>query len=175
MNGQSARARPRGAFLAVVLGLLLLGVAPSPGATQSNPVLGFAVDRLSIETAAGERHEFSVELARTIEQMALGLMFRTELATDSGMLFDLDPPRRVSMWMKNTLIPLDILFLSPKGDIVGIVENAEPMTLTPRRVALPSLDVLEVPGGWCRTHAVSTGDRVELNTARKPSQGRSSP
>jgi len=130
---------------------------------------------VTIRTASGERHVVAVEVADTPRARQQGLMHRKHLEEGRGMLFFMEKVRVHSFWMKNTLIPLDILFLSPKGDIVGIVENAEPMTLTPRRVALPSLDVLEVPGGWCRTHAVSTGDRVELNTARKPSQGRSSP
>lgn len=160
MNGQSARARPRGAFLAVVLGLLLLGVAPSPGATQSNPVLGFAVDRLSIETAAGERHEFSVELARTIEQMALGMMFRTELATDSGMLFDLDPPRRVSMWMKNTLIPLDMLFIEADGRIVTIAADTTPQSLEQIDPGAVVRAVLELPAGTVARIGIATGDFV---------------
>ena len=130
---------------------------------------------VTIRTASGERLVVAVEIADTPRARQQGLMHRKHLEDGRGMLFFMEKVRVHSFWMKNTLIPLDILFLSPEGDIVGIVENAEPMTLTPRRVANPSLDVLEVPGGWCQKHAVSAGDRVELSAARNPIRNRSAP
>lgn len=160
MNRRTARARPRGAFLAAVLGLLLLGVAPSPGAAQTNPVLGFAVGRLTIETAPGESHEFSVELARTTEQMAQGLMFRTRLAADAGMLFDLDPPRRVSMWMKNTPIPLDMLFIAADGRIVAIAADTTPQSLELIDPGVAVRAVLELSAGTAARLSIEAGDFV---------------
>jgi uncharacterized protein len=158
-----AGARPRGAFLAVALGLVLLGVAPSPGVAQTYSAFGFAVDRLSVETAPGERHEFTVELARTTEQMALGLMYRTRLAADAGMLFDFDPPRRVSMWMKNTLIPLDMLFIEADGRILSIAADTAPRSLKlidPGRVVRA---VLELPAGTAARLGIGAGDLVRYD------------
>ena len=155
-----AGARPRGAFLAVALGLVLLGVAPSPGVAQTYSAFGFAVDRLSVETAPGERHEFTVELARTTEQMALGLMYRTRLAADAGMLFDFDPPRRVSMWMKNTLIPLDMLFIRADGKIAHMAQRTVPQSLETISSPEPVKSVLELNAGTAARLKLKIGDLV---------------
>ncbi len=160
MNRPIGCVRARSAFLAAVTIFLLLGVASSPGTAQSNPVLGFAVDRLSVETAQGGRHEFSVELARTTEQMAQGLMFRTELAADAGMLFDLDPPRRVSMWMKNTLIALDMLFIGADGRIVAIAVDTTPRSLELIDPGTAVRAVLELPAGTAARLGIVAGDFV---------------
>ena len=128
--------------------------APKPRQRQGPEIV--------IRTQAGARHTVSVEVARTPRARQQGLMHRDSLADGHGMLFIMPSIRVHSFWMKNTLIPLDMLFLSPGGEIVGIVENAEPETLSPRRVDLPSRFVLEVPGGWCARMRVQPGDRVEL-------------
>jgi uncharacterized membrane protein (UPF0127 family) len=118
--------------------------------------------RVIVETAAGARHRVDVELARTDPERRQGLMDRPSLPDDAGMLFVFDAPSLQSFWMKNTLIPLDMIFIDDAGTIVGIVESAEPRTLTPRSVGKPSRYVLEVNGGWSKAHGVRAGDRVRF-------------
>ena len=104
-----------------------------------------------------------VELAATDEERARGLMYRTHLPKNSGMLFLPDgPPRVQTFWMKNTCIALDMLFISESGVIVGILENVPPMNTAHRSVARPSSYVLEVNAGWTDAAGVKTGQRVGL-------------
>ncbi|MEN0652148.1 MULTISPECIES: DUF192 domain-containing protein [Hyphobacterium] len=103
----------------------------------------------------------SVLFADTDPERARGLMFREELADDSGMLFDFETVRPVSMWMRNTLIPLDIVFLSEEGVIVKIVANARPHSLRQLLSDFPVRAVLEVRGGLTGELGVMPGDRVE--------------
>ena len=87
-------------------------------------------------------------------------MYRESLAPDRGMILIFHDDRQRTFWMKNTRIPLDIIFITKDRGIAGIVENAEPMTETPRRVNADSRFVLEVNGGLARTHGLAAGDRV---------------
>jgi uncharacterized membrane protein (UPF0127 family) len=104
-----------------------------------------------------------VELASTDPERERGLMFRTHLAKNGGMLFLPDgPPRVQTFWMKNTCIALDMLFISDKGEVVGILENVPPMNLDQRSVHIPSSYVLEVNAGWCESNGVTAGQRVKL-------------
>ncbi len=99
-----------------------------------------------------------VELARTEAETRRGLMFRQALASGRGMLFlfeESEPHRK--FWMKNTYIPLDIIFIADDLRIVYVEENAEPLTLIGRGPEAPSRYVLEVPGGWARAHGVEPG------------------
>jgi uncharacterized membrane protein (UPF0127 family) len=105
---------------------------------------------------------FRVELARTPPEHERGLMFRTHLDEDAGMLFLFERPSRQTFWMKNTLIPLDMVFISADLRIVGIVVDAEPQTLTPRAVDEPSQFVLELAGGVATKLGLRAGQRVEL-------------
>ncbi len=118
--------------------------------------------RVAVETAAGARLSVRVELARTEEEQSRGLMFRTSLDADAGMLFLFDDSEQRTFWMENTLIPLDMIFIGDDGRIVGIVERAEPRTRTARTVGAPSRYVLEVNGGWCAAHGVRPGDQVRF-------------
>ncbi len=110
--------------------------------------------------SAGGAHDFSVELALTPPAQARGLMFRKELAPDKGMLFVFPEADMRSFWMKNTLIPLDIIFIRENGKIINIVENAEPQTLTPRKSLAPAVAVLEIAGGRARALGIKPGDMV---------------
>ncbi|WP_345166233.1 DUF192 domain-containing protein [Sphingomonas daechungensis] len=114
---------------------------------------------LTIHSSSGT-HKFTVEIARTPEQQARGLMFRESLAPDRGMIFPYDPPTDASFWMKNTLIPLDLVFIRPNGTVGRIAENAVPMSLEP----IPSLEavsaVLEIPGGRAAELHIKEGDKV---------------
>jgi uncharacterized protein len=146
----------RGAPIAFLLAAM--ACASRKGTAETQP----ATARVVVVTASGAQHAVSVELARTPEARTRGLMYRESLAPDAGMLFIFDESARQSFWMRNTLIPLDMIFIDDTGRIVGIVERAEPQTLTGRGVNEPSRYVLEVNGGWSAAHGVAKGDTVKL-------------
>ncbi|MFH1436129.1 MAG: DUF192 domain-containing protein [Pseudomonadota bacterium] len=103
-----------------------------------------------------------VQVARTPEERATGLMYRDKLEKGTGMLFIFEEPSVQSFWMKNTLIPLDMIFISHSLEIMGIVENAHPLTLDPRRVEEKSQYVLEVNGGFSSKYGISKGMKVNF-------------
>lgn len=105
----------------------------------------------------------TVELAATDRERARGLMYRTRMAKNAGMLFLPDgPPKVQTFWMKNTCIALDMLFIDESGVIVGILENVPPMNTKPRSVRVPSSYVLEVNAGWTASSGVRSGQRTTL-------------
>ena len=104
----------------------------------------------------------TVELAQTSAKIERGLMFREHLPPDDGMLFLMDEERSWPFWMRNTLITLDMIFITKDMTIAGIVEKAEPRTETLRQVEAPSLYVLEVNGGYCAAHKVTSGAKVRF-------------
>ena len=104
----------------------------------------------------GDLH-VKVELARTPEQRARGLMFRDHLDPGRGMLFIFEQPEKLKFWMKNTYIPLDMIFMDEHKRVIYVEENAEPHTLMGRGPEELGLYVLEVPGGWARAHGVVPG------------------
>jgi len=104
----------------------------------------------------------SVEIVATESAIERGLMFRQHVPPDQGMLFLMNQERPWSFWMRNTLIPLDMIFIAKNLTIAGIVENAEPRTETLREVKAPSLYVLEVNAGYCAAHKVSAGAPVRF-------------
>jgi uncharacterized membrane protein (UPF0127 family) len=106
---------------------------------------------------------FRVELARTPAEHSRGLMYRPHLDPDAGMLFLFEHQEVQSFWMKNTLIPLDMLFINRNRMIVGIVENAEPQTLSARKVDEPSQYVLEIGGGVVARLGIRPGTTVEFH------------
>ena len=108
-----------------------------------------------------ERHTFQVEVARNDADRAQGLMFRRNLAPDRGMLFDFGRVQPISMWMQNTYIPLDMVFIRPDGTIARVAENAEPLSTRMIPSGEPVLAVLEVPGGTAARLAIKAGDRIE--------------
>lgn len=122
-------------------------------------VAGADLGRLSIETGAGTR-EFSVELAVTEEQHQRGLMFREEMADDAGMLFLFGDRRHRVFWMKNTLIPLDILFIDAGGRIMKVHHRAVPGSLETIASDYPVVAVLEINGGLARKLGIKAGDMV---------------
>ena len=110
----------------------------------------------------GQR-KVQVEVVASPRAVERGLMYRTHLPVDDGMLFLMGEEDIQSFWMRNTLIPLDILFIDKGFKVVGIVENATPRTETSRTVGLPSTYVLEVNGGWCAKNGVATGASVRFS------------
>jgi uncharacterized membrane protein (UPF0127 family) len=135
------------------------GSATTPPAPAARSSAGLEQVPLTIESS-GKTHRFIVEVAETGEQQAQGLMFRQSLAPDRGMVFPRDPPGDASFWMKNTLIPLDIIFIRTDGTIARIAENTVPMSLDP----VPSLEpvgaVLEIAGGRSAELGIKVGDKV---------------
>jgi len=114
---------------------------------------------LTIHSARGALH-FSVEVARSLEQQQAGLMFRRTLADDRGMIFPYDPPQHVAFWMRNTLIPLDMVFIRADGTIARIA-TAKPLDETPVPSGEPVAAVLELRGGRASELGIRPGDRVE--------------
>jgi uncharacterized protein len=139
--------------------LLAAACAPRPPAT---PAAATPTPRVIVVTATGARLPVAVELARSDEERTRGLMYRRELAPEAGMLFFFSENEERAFWMKNTLIPLDMVFIDDGGRVVGLVERAEPLTTSPRDPGVPSRYVLEVNGGWAARHGVRPGDRVEF-------------
>jgi uncharacterized membrane protein (UPF0127 family) len=103
-----------------------------------------------------------VEIADREEERARGLMFRNSLAEDAGMLFVYPQEGMRTFWMKNTYLPLDLIFIGSNKRIVGIIENARPLSEDHLSINLPAQYVLEVNGGFARRHAVRIGSSVEL-------------
>jgi len=121
---------------------------------------GLEVIPLTI-THLGQRHTFKVELAQSAKEQEAGLMFRTRLGPDEGMLFPIEPPRPASFWMRNTVIPLDLLFIAPDGRIANIAANARPYDES-RLVSIgPAEAVLELPGGRAAALGIVPGDTAE--------------
>jgi hypothetical protein len=119
----------------------------------------FATSHLSIVSASGE-HKFAIELATTPAQQEQGLMYRRGMAADAGMLFDFGHPTTTSFWMRNTLIPLDMLFVGADGRIVNIHERAVPMS--EELIASQGMvrAVIELNGGTAARLGIKPGDRV---------------
>jgi uncharacterized membrane protein (UPF0127 family) len=126
----------------------------------SAAVLAQTFEPLTIAGASG-RHAFQVEVARNDAERAQGLMYRRSLAPDRGMLFDFARVQPISMWMQNTFIPLDMIFIRADGSIARIAENAEPLSTRTIPSGEPVLAVLEVIGGTAARLGVKPGDRVE--------------
>jgi len=148
---------------------LLASCGADPPSHQAEPAIaartapsGLDLVTLRVE-GRGRSHVFTVEVARTGEQQAQGLMNRRALAPDAGMLFPFDPPRPASFWMRNTLIPLDMIFIRPDGAIARIAANTVPMSDTQVAVAEPMTAVLELRGGRAVELDIREGDRVSWN------------
>ena len=154
--------------------LLLAACSPgageaSPAADQTaggqaagavHPVSGLAVVPVTI-TGGKARHTFRVEVAGTSAEQAKGLMFRTQMGADEGMIFPMNPPRMASFWMRNTVIPLDLVFVGSDGRITNIAANAVPYDERPLASAGLVKGVLELNGGRAAQLGIVAGDLVE--------------
>ena len=117
-------------------------------------------EKLVIVTRDGVRHEFTVEMATTPQQQRVGEMFRTSVPPDGGMLFDWGTPHPSPMWMENTLVPLDMVFINPDGTIRAIAENTVPRSLATVDSHGPVLAALELAGGTTAKLNIRVGDKV---------------
>jgi uncharacterized membrane protein (UPF0127 family) len=113
----------------------------------------------AFETSAGVALLFA-ELARSAGELARGLQGRTWLPANEGMLLVFEWPQVIKLWMHQTLIPLDMIFVDAAGRVAWIEENAEPLTLAPRGPDTPTQFVIEVSAGWARAHGVELGARL---------------
>jgi uncharacterized membrane protein (UPF0127 family) len=118
------------------------------------------LQRLDIASAGGATHAFQVELARKPEDRERGLMFRRYLPRDRGMLFDFGRPEPAGMWMENTFLPLDMLFIRADGTIARIEAHTEPLSRRLIAAGEPVLGVLELNSGVCDELGIKAGDRV---------------
>lgn len=134
-------------------------VAPAQQDEAVHPVSGLPVIPLTVQSG-GTVHTFRVELAKTAAQQAQGLMFRTEMGADEGMIFPVDPPRRPAFWMRNTVIPLDIIFIGTDRKILNIAANAVPYDETPLPASGTAIGVLELNGGRAAQLGIKPGDAV---------------
>ena len=165
-------------LIALLLASAPAGAArPVPRSTYVDPTTqsygGPLPDRgaLVVKDAFGGAHRVAVEIADTSNLRTRGLMWRSELPDGTGMLFIFPAEVVQSFWMRNTLIPLDMLFIDKRMRVVGVVQWAEPQTLTSRTVGKPSIYVLEVPAGWASRNGVRAGSTVELEGGLKERPG----
>jgi uncharacterized membrane protein (UPF0127 family) len=125
------------------------------------PARAQSFEPLAVVTKDGSRHGFRVEVARNDEQRAQGLMYRRSMPADQGMLFDFGRVEPVAMWMQNTYLPLDMLFIRPDGSIARIAADAEPLSTRTIPSGEPVLAVLELNGGTTARLGIRPGDRVD--------------
>ena len=130
------------------------------GASAVAQEISFSESELEIETSGGKRHHFDVELAVTVQQRALGLMFRKDLAPDAGMLFIYPRPQIITMWMQNTPLPLDMIFIGQDNRIEKIVERTIPYSTNTISSGHTVKAVLEVNGGTASRLGFQVGDKV---------------
>jgi|SRR5882724_1076186 len=148
-------------LIAGLLGLLLtLPLGAGHAASELVP--------LTIATSAGLSLAFRVEIARTDTEREQGLMYRDKLAPDAGMLFFYPTDRPVAFWMKNTLIPLDMIFIKRDGTVLSIAERTVPFSEASIPSGEPVAAVLEVNGGTASHLGIKPGDRVECEVLPKP-------
>lgn len=122
-----------------------------------------------LEIRSGNKvHHFAVEVARTNQEQARGLMFRPRLGPKEGMIFPFDPPRPASFWMKNTMISLDLLFIRSDGTIARIAPNAVPYSLEQIEEGEPVAAVLEIAGGQAAKLGITERDTVIWNKDPAP-------
>ena len=139
----------------VVTAAVLIAVASSP--VQADQAA--RLERVVIETETGA-YRFQAEIADTPALRERGLMFRRELAADRAMLFDWGRELVATMWMRNTYVPLDMIFIASDGRVAGIAENTVPQSLETISSGVPVTAVLEVAAGTARRIGLKSGDRV---------------
>jgi uncharacterized membrane protein (UPF0127 family) len=158
MNGQSNfQTRIGPAFALLVLAMSLL--SPAARASDEGSLDSQKLQAVTIVTRKGTQ-AFMVALANTPAQRARGLMFRTRLPERQGMLFDFGRDQEVRMWMKNTLIPLDMIFIQSDGRVRRIEQNTTPGSLRPISSNGPVRAVLEMRAGTSKKYGIAPGDRV---------------
>ena len=147
----------RRTLAALLISALAMG---HPALAQTGPQPTLAQEPLAIVTRDGQRHAFRVEMAVTPDHQMIGLMFRPSVAPDEGMLFDWGAPRESSMWMRNTITSLDMLFITDDGHIHRIAERTVPYSLAAIDSRGPVRATLELAAGTAERLGLRVGDRV---------------
>ena len=141
--------------LVIIIVLVALSGCSTGLRAQSSP------EPLTIRTANGKEIAYLVEIADTDESRRRGLMYRREMPSNRGMLLDFEMPSKVSIWMKNTFLSLDIIYINADGEIAKIVTNATPLSTALMNSDTPVRAVLELNAGQVDYHGISRGDRVQ--------------
>ncbi|KRB82580.1 hypothetical protein ASE00_11085 [Sphingomonas sp. Root710] len=152
-----------GAIALVSLGIAGCGPTAARPTEKTEQQDGVRLVPLDIRTAKGTVH-YKVEVAITPQEQSRGLMYRTSLPDHGGMIFPMTPPRPASFWMKNTYIPLDMIFIRPDGTIARIAANTIPENLEPVDSGEPVSAVLEIIGGGAAANGIAKGDKVSWKT-----------
>ena len=147
--------------LATLAAVALLATARADSREDAiRPLASFPKERIAVETRSARRHLFDAWRADTPATRAQGLMFVREMRADQAMVFVYPYAQLVSMWMKNTLIPLDMLFVDEGGCVVNVHERARPGSLDPIAADAPVVLVVELAGGTAKSLGIAPGDRV---------------
>ena len=150
-----------------VVMMLFAALVVEPATARQTSEVALCKARTAELTVTGRRvSHFCVEVARTEAEQAQGLMFRKSLAPNAGMIFPMTPPRFASFWMKNTLIPLDIIFIRADGSIARVAARTTPHSLAPVTSGEPVAAVFEIAGGRAAQLGIVAGDRVTWGRAR---------
>lgn len=155
---------PSGRLRFVVAVMLLAAVGCSRGAQTR----ATGAPEVVFTTAQGTEVRVAVEVARTDAERERGLMFRQRLDPGRGMLFLFERPKRQVFWMRNTYLALDMIFLGADRRVLGVVENAEPLTEDGRSIEADSQFVVEVPGGWAAAQRIGPGTTARFVNVEAP-------
>ena len=134
---------------------------PAFGQTNREDVVDFGTPQPLVIKSADAEHKFNVEEAKTLDQQARGMMFREQMAADTGMIFEFAEPKVATIWMKNTAIPLDILFVRSNGKILKIEHSHQPYTLRSASSEAVVAAVVELRGGVSKELGIRPGDVIE--------------
>jgi uncharacterized protein len=165
--------RTRNLMPAILLAALLpQGVASTAAAEDAViPLSAFPREPIVVETRSARRHEFDAWRADTPATLQQGLMFVRDIRPDQAMIFVYEPPRHVTMWMKNTLLPLDMLFVDEAGCVAKTVRDARPGSLDTISANGQIALVVELKGGATKALGIEAGDRVQRPDANWPDRG----
>ncbi len=158
------------ALLTALLALAALAppAARAVDADSAAPLSSFPTEPVAVETRSARRHVFRAWRAETAEQREQGLMFVKSMAEDEAMIFLYEPPQYVAMWMKNTFLPLDMLFVDARGCVVGVKERATPHSLATIESGGPVAVVVELNAGTVAARGIRRGDRLLRPSAGWP-------
>ncbi len=152
----------RAAALAMLAAAWLIPATATSDVSERSliPLADFPREQAVVETRSARRHEFDAWRADTPRTREQGLMFVREIGAEQAMIFIYDPPANVSMWMKNTLQPLDMLFVDESGCVVNVKHDAQPGSLAIISPGMPVVLVVELRGGTAKALGIGAGDRV---------------
>jgi len=146
--------------LGLVAAMMTAGMACAQTDNPTGPQPKLPTEKLTIVADNGKSYVFSVEMALTTQQQDTGLMFRTSVPADTGMLFPWPQPQISEMWMKNTIVPLDMVFIGPDHKIKAIAEDTVPYSLRAISSGVPVIATLELQGGITAADDINVGDKV---------------